>query len=59
MSKEVKFRFELYDRVNTPLVEEGIITMLGVDDGGNQYFVSNNKDGVADKWWHESQLRLV
>ena len=58
MSIEIKFRFELYQAVVTPL-SNGIITMLGVDDGGNQYFVNNSEQGVADRWWPESQLRLV
>lgn len=55
MRKE-EFKFDLYDRVNTPLTAEGIVTMLGVDMGGRTYFIENGVDGVADKWWPESQL---
>ena len=52
----VDFKFDLYDKVDTPLVKDGIITMLGVDDGGKCYYVCNNRDGVAEKWWHEDQI---
>jgi len=31
---EVNFKYKLYDRVKTPLVDNGIITMLGGDEGG-------------------------
>lgn len=56
---EVKFKYNLYDRVKTPLVDNGIITMLGFDDGGNTYYVSNNVEGVAEKWWNESKVTTV
>jgi len=53
---EVNFKYKLYDRVKTPLVDNGIITMLGVDDGGVCYYVCNNVDGVGERWWQESQV---
>ena len=54
--KTVEFKFDLYDKVKTPLVDYGIVTMLGVDDGGNCYYISNSTQGVAEKWWTEAQL---
>ncbi len=54
-----EFKFDLYEKVNTPLVDNGIITMLGIDDGGRTYYVSNNVQGVANCWWVESQLVKV
>ena len=60
MSKrKEEFKFDLYDRVNTPLVTEGIVTMLGVDEGGITYFIESAVDGVANKWWPESQLDAI
>lgn len=60
MSKRtVEFEFDLYDRVNTPLVDNGMISMLGYDDMGIVYFVENNIQGVANRWWKESKLVLA
>lgn len=58
MRKE-EFKFDLYDKVNTPLVKNGIVTMLGVDDGGKTYYIANNVQGVSERWWTESNLVKV
>lgn len=36
---KVEFKYELEQRITTPFGKDGIITMLGFDDGGIQYFV--------------------
>lgn len=56
---KIDYNYDLYDRVNTPLVDNGIITMLGYDDTGIVYFVENNVQGVANKWWKENKVVLV
>ena len=54
---EVKFKFDLFDTVDTPLVAEGIITMQAVNHTGSIiYWVENNVQGVANDWWPEAQL---
>ena len=53
---EPMFKYNLYDRINTPLVNNGIITMLGVDDGGTCYYVKSSVEGVEDTWWYESRI---
>jgi len=54
--KKVEFKFDTYDRVNTPLVDNAIVTMLGVQDSVNRYYIENNVNGVANTWWAEDQL---
>lgn len=49
----VTFKFSLDQVVTTPFGENGIVSMLGVDEGGNQYFV---KTKAASTWFKESQL---
>lgn len=56
---KLEFKYNLYDRVNTPLVDNGIITMYGYDDTGIVYFVENNIQGVSNRWWKEDKLVLV
>ena len=56
--KEVSFKFDLFENVESPLTTGGVITMLGVDEGGNQYFVVSSQQGVVDRWWPESQLKI-
>lgn len=51
----VDFKFDLWDKVVTPLCN-GIVTMIGYDEQGPTYFISNNIQGCADKWWPESTL---
>ena len=56
---EVNFKYKLYDRIDTPLVSNAIITMLGYDEGGNVYFCDNNKEGAVSRWWPEDRLKLT
>ena len=49
----VTFKFSLDETVTTAFGENGIISMLGVDDGGNCYFVKTKSAGT---WLKESQL---
>lgn len=54
---KVEFKFDLFEHVDTPLVAEGIITMLGVNSSGTTtYYVENSVQGVANDWWNEAQL---
>lgn len=46
--------FELDERVKTPFGDEGLVSMLGVDDGGNIYYVKT-KD--SSNWFKEGQLK--
>ena len=55
---EVNFKFDLYERVETPLTGSGIITMLGVDKGGNTYYVTSAQQGVSNNWWPEDQIKI-
>jgi hypothetical protein len=48
----VEFKFSIDQKVNTPF-GEGIINMLGVDDGGVKYYVDLESSG---KWIKEAQL---
>ena len=50
---EVSYRFNVDDRVVTPFGDTGIITMLGFDDGGNQYYVKTKLDS---QWYKERDL---
>ena len=49
----ITFKFMLDQAAKTPFGEEGLISMLGVDDGGNTYYVKTNTGG---NWFKESQL---
>ena len=56
MSK-VEFKYNLDDEVNVPLTDKpGMITMLGFDEGGIQYFVVTADKGLSNKWWKEKQV---
>lgn len=50
---KVEFSFILDQKVKTPFDEIGIVSMLGVDDGGKTYFV---KTAATGAWFKESQL---
>ena len=50
---EVKFNFEIDDRVVTPFGKPGIVEMLGFDDGGKKYFV---KTKTESSWFKEKDL---
>ncbi len=52
--QEISYKFSVDDRVTTPFGDTGIITMLGFDDGGNQYHV---KTKLSSKWFKEIDLR--
>ncbi len=52
----VTFEFNIDQRVITPFGEDGIIAMLGVDDGGNQYYV---KTKSQSNWFKEKELKLT
>ena len=51
--EKVEFKFTIDQRVTTPFDDEGIIVMLGFDDGGKCYFVKSAKDS---KWFKEKEL---
>ena len=50
----VEFKFNIDQRVVTPFEEVGIVEMLGVDDGGNKYFVITPTNSV---WFKEEKLK--
>lgn len=52
---EIKFKFKLGDRVRTLFEEEGIVEMLGVDDGGNKYFIKTRKQS---SWFKEDEISM-
>jgi len=51
---KVDFKFKLDEKVITVFGDNGIVSMLGVDDGGIVYYVkaSNNSD-----WFKEKNLK--
>jgi len=51
--KTLEFKFDIDQKVKTPFGDEGLVTMLGHDDGGNCYHVKTAKDG---QWYKEKQL---
>lgn len=51
----VDFKFILDQRVFTTFNEEGIVVMLGVDDGGKQYHVKTKLDS---QWYKEKELKI-
>jgi hypothetical protein len=50
---EVTFKFTLDQQVKTPFGDLGVVSMLAVDDGGNQYYV---KTATGGNWFKESQI---
>lgn len=57
---EINYKFDMDDKVKVPLTDaEGMITMLGFDDGGRQYFVITTDKGLNDKWWREDKLSKI
>jgi len=50
---QVTYKYNIDDVVVTPFGKEGIVRMLGYDDGGVQYYV-NTADGGA--WYKEKVL---
>ena len=53
---DVHFKFNMDQRVITPFGEEGIVSMLGVDNGGNQYWVKAKSNS---QWFKENELTEV
>ena len=51
--KTVQYEYDLDQKVKTPFGEEGLISMLAFDDGGNCYYVKTAKDS---NWFKEGQL---
>jgi len=54
VKRTVDFIFDMDEIVITPFNEQGIISMLGFDDGGNHYYVKGN---TSANWYKEKQLR--
>jgi hypothetical protein len=52
--RSVEFAFWVRDRVVNPLGVDGIVTMVGIDDGEKKTcFVTTANSG---QWWPEDQL---
>lgn len=51
----VQFKFKLNQVVKTPLGEKGIITMLGVDASGPQYFVVTKNNS---QWFTQDLFKV-
>lgn len=51
--KTVNFQFELGDKVTTPFGDPGLVSMLGVNDGGNCYYIKTQAGG---NWFKEREL---
>lgn len=51
--RTVEYKYDLDEKVSTPFDQVGIVTMLGFDEGGNQYYVKTANTG---SWFKESQL---
>lgn len=49
----VNYLYNMDQKVKTPFGEEGIVSMLAYDDGGNQYFVKTAK---SSDWFKEAHL---
>jgi len=56
MSEEIKFLFKLDTEVRTPFSEDGIIVMLGYDEGGCKYYVQT---AHTSAWFKEKQLIVI
>lgn len=54
---EVKFKFQLRERVLIPFGEEGMVTFCGFDRGGNRYLVEMAK--VKSDWFNEEDLKKL
>lgn len=51
----VDYKFTLDQRVITPFNEMGIISMLGFDEAGNQYYVKGKSES---NWFKEKDLQV-
>ena len=61
MSKKiVEFDFNVNDKVITPFTDKAIIVMLGYEsEDTKSYFVENNAQGIVNKWFRASDLKLA
>lgn len=50
---KVEYAFGIDQEVKTPFGDDGIVVMLGYDDGGKCYHVKTSKDG---QWYKEKEL---
>jgi len=54
---DVNFKYAVDEKVVTPLSDAvGIVSMLGFDEGGKQYYIITNDKGLSDRWWREKLL---
>lgn len=53
--KTVNFKYDVDQKVFTPFDEKGIITMLGYDEAGQQYYV---KTANNNSWFKEDALKV-
>lgn len=51
--KTINFKFDLNQKIITPLGNLGIVTMCAFDSGGNEYYVITSK---TQTWYLESLL---
>lgn len=51
---KVEFKFDVDQEVVTAFESKGIVSLLGYDDGGNQYYVKTQKGST---WFKEKQLK--
>ena len=57
---EVNFKYEMDENIIVNFGKvPGVITMLGFDDGGIQYYVVTADKGLTNKWWKEKQISKV
>ena len=54
--KTVDYEFEIDWKVITPFGEQGVITMLAYDDGGEKYYVQTKS---TSGWFKEKQLKDI
>ena len=54
----INFKFGLDQKVKTALGAEGLVTMLGYDDGGNQYYVLTTSEATT-RWYKEKHLTSI
>ena len=52
--KTVTFEFDVDQEVETPFGDIGIVSTLGFDTAGNQYYVQRDK---GCQWFKEDQLK--
>ncbi len=54
METQFNFSFGLDQKVITPFGDNGIVEMLGFDDGGRKYYVQT---ATVSNWFKECQLQ--